>query len=120
MQNRCSIGANRADGIVKSKLISKIERIDKPVNYLRNQVVHRMANLSREDLETEARTYFPSPNPLTALVKEMRALLVEFAEPTKEQCFLYDGINDFVLEALQSKARCYPDVDRREAFRVAS
>ena len=81
-----------------------IEKIDKPVNDLRNKVVHEMANLSKADLEKEAQKHLKDRDSLTALIKEMRNLLIELGEPTKKQRFLYDGINDFVLEALQPKA----------------
>jgi len=87
----------------RSELILKIEKIDKTVNDLRNRVVHRMANLSKIDLEDEAKENFGSSEPLTAIIKEMRDLFTKLGEPTKGRLFIYKQINDFVLQALESK-----------------
>ena len=89
----------------RSRLISKINQIDNPICDLRNRVVHQMANLSKVDMEKEVQKHLGSRDSLTALIKKMQNLLIEFGEqPTENGRLLYDGINDFVLEALQSKA----------------
>ena len=62
-----------------------------------------MANLSKVDLEDEAKENFGTPEPLRTIIQEMRDLLTEFDTSVKSQIFIYDQINDFVLEALESK-----------------